>query len=163
MSSAKQIIQSGLEVLDARAAERGLESERSMSRTVDMFNGLTGYDLDQRDGYVFMLCLKMARAYATPTGKRDDYVDGANYAALAGEWALANGVQKIPNSPRSAVAFGMTAAQTADLFALIDKMRAALLLTENGNTQFSGVMRHHIRAAVTAADAAVPRPVVVEG
>lgn len=163
MNNAGNLLKRALATLDARAAERGLEEERSMGRTVAMFNGLTGYDLDQRDGYAFMQCLKAARAYATPTGNLDDYVDGANYAALAGEWALANGVQKISHSQGAAVAFGMTTAQTADLFALIDRMRAALLLTENGETYISDHARRHIREAVAAADAAVPRPVVVEG
>jgi hypothetical protein len=60
--------------------------ERSMARTVATFNALTGHQLTEVDGWQFMQCLKLARSRA---GRhvRDDYVDNAAYAALAGEAA----------------------------------------------------------------------------
>lgn len=72
-----------------RAASRDQpDGERSMARTVAAFNALTGHQLTERDGWLFMVTLKAARA-ATIGGRHnaDDYVDGAAYMALAGESA----------------------------------------------------------------------------
>lgn len=72
-----------------RAASRDLpDGERSMARTVAAFNALTGHRLSERDGWLFMVALKAARA-ATPGGRHnaDDYVDMCAYAALTGECA----------------------------------------------------------------------------
>ena len=68
-----------------RAAECDVKDERSMSRCVAAFNALTGHALTTRDGWMFMVALKAARATATPNGKLDDYIDGAAYFGLAGE------------------------------------------------------------------------------
>jgi hypothetical protein len=77
----------------ARAAIRGRaeqrdqpSGERSMARTVAAFNALTGREVTEEEGWLFMVCLKAARS----RGGRfhgDDYVDGAAYFALAGEAA----------------------------------------------------------------------------
>jgi len=84
--SAESILQEGLKTLSDRAADRDKpDGERSMRRCVAMFNAGSGHELSERDGDFFMVCLKMVRAWTTPTGKRDDYVDGSNYFALAGE------------------------------------------------------------------------------
>ena len=58
-----------------------------MGRTVAAFNALTGHNLSERDGWLFMGVLKMARACCTPSGRPDDYVDLSSYGALAGEAA----------------------------------------------------------------------------
>lgn len=58
-----------------------------MGRTVAAFNALTGHGLSERDGWMFMLALKCARAANTPTGHADDYEDMAAYSALMGECA----------------------------------------------------------------------------
>lgn len=51
-----------------RASSRDLpDGERSMARTVAAFNALTGHRLSERDGWLFMVALKAARA-ATPGG-----------------------------------------------------------------------------------------------
>ena len=75
-----------------RAAQRDLpEGERSMARAVATFNTLTGHELSERDGWVFMNILKLSRAQnSVDTGAQtnlDDYIDGAAYMALAGEAA----------------------------------------------------------------------------
>ena len=51
-------------------------------------NAMTGHRLSERDGWLFMVALKAARA-ATPGGRHnaDDYVDMRAYAALTGECA----------------------------------------------------------------------------
>ncbi|SEO65253.1 DUF6378 domain-containing protein [Nitrosovibrio sp. Nv6] len=66
---------------DGRDGENG---ERSMARTVATFNALTGYALSERDGWVFMAMVKLARSQV---GRHvlDDYMDGAAFMALAGE------------------------------------------------------------------------------
>ena len=74
-----------------RAVQRDHEGERSMARAVTTFNTLTGHDLSERDGWVFMNILKLSRAQsAVESGapaNLDDYIDGAAYMALAGEAA----------------------------------------------------------------------------
>ncbi len=74
-----------------RASERDQDDgERSMARAVSMFNAWRGhestYPLSETEGWIFMVFLKLARA-AGGTYKRDDFVDGAAYMALAGECA----------------------------------------------------------------------------
>lgn len=72
---------------DRAAARDKPEGERSMGRTVQAFNAITGHRISERDGWLFMAVLKAARACNTPAGRPDDYEDGAAYFALAGESA----------------------------------------------------------------------------
>lgn len=84
--SAQDILRKGAQHIDDRAAARDQAGgERSMARTVAAFNALTGHALSERDGWLFMVQLKAARATNTPTGIPDDYEDMAAYSALAGE------------------------------------------------------------------------------
>ena len=62
--------------------------ERSMAKTVAMFNALTGQNLSEEDGWKFMVCLKLARSEQGEF-RADNFVDGAAYFALAGETAQA--------------------------------------------------------------------------
>ena len=71
--------------------ERGInydnkEGERSIAKTVKVFNALTGLALTPEQGAIYMVILKMVR---TQQGefKADSYEDGAAYFALAGEEA----------------------------------------------------------------------------
>lgn len=72
-------------------AERGVQrdsaekGERSMARCVAAFNGLTGRDLTEKEGWFFMAVLKMARSMNGKSPRRDDFVDLCAYGALAGE------------------------------------------------------------------------------
>ena len=84
---ATHMLKQGAKAIQDRAASRDLpDGERSMRRAVDAFNGLVGGDrrLTEREGWLFMVVLKMARATAGRFNP-DDYVDGAAYMALAGE------------------------------------------------------------------------------
>src|SRR5690606_8402346 len=83
-NTAHNLLQEAAKAVLDRAAERDVEEERSMGRCVRAFNELTGHQLSERDGWLFMAVLKAARATATPTGRKDDYVDGAAYFGLAG-------------------------------------------------------------------------------
>lgn len=62
------------------------EGERSMPTTVAMFNTLTGLGMSETQGWTFMAILKLVRAEYNGY-RKDDYVDGASYVALAGESA----------------------------------------------------------------------------
>jgi len=88
VSDAAEILTRAAGHMRDRAASRDQPAgERSMARTVAAFNALTGHTLSERDGWVFMIALKAARACSTPAGLPDDYEDGAAYFALAGESA----------------------------------------------------------------------------
>ena len=58
--------------------------ERSMGRTVEAFNAITGHKLTEEQGYLFMVLLKAVRSQQGKY-KSDSYEDGAAYFALMGE------------------------------------------------------------------------------
>lgn len=60
--------------------------ERSMGKTVAMFNALTDHGLSEEQGWLFMVCLKMVRSQQGDY-RSDSYEDGPAYFALAGETA----------------------------------------------------------------------------
>lgn len=62
------------------------DGERSMSKTVDMFNTLTGGAMSEEEGWLFMSILKMVRSQQGAY-KADNYEDGAAYFGLACEAA----------------------------------------------------------------------------
>ena len=67
------------------------EGERSMAKTVAAFNVITGHELTEQQGWQFMELLKIVRS--NQGGYRaDSFIDGAAYAALAGE-AAARGTE----------------------------------------------------------------------
>jgi len=62
------------------------DGERSMGNTVAAFSAITGVDMTEEQGWLFMVCLKAVR---TQQGdyRADSYIDGAAYFGLAGEAA----------------------------------------------------------------------------
>lgn len=83
---ANEILRQSAQHIEDRAEQRDQDGgERSMARCVAAFNALTGHQLSERDGWLFMVQLKAARATSTATGLADDYQDGAAYFELAGE------------------------------------------------------------------------------
>lgn len=85
ITTAHAILEHAQAAMTSRAKDRDSNDERSMNRCVEAFNALTNHKLSERDGWLFMAVLKIARAATTRTGIMDDYVDGAAYMALAGE------------------------------------------------------------------------------
>lgn len=85
-NSAVGLLTEAAETIGARAAERDVESERSMVRCVAAFNVMFGKDITEEQGWLFMVLLKMSRS--TVGHRRDDFSDGASYFGLAGECAL---------------------------------------------------------------------------
>ena len=84
MDKSIEILQGGIDCIVDRSATRDDDTGKSMIRTVDIFDKLTGNDLSPREGWLFMACVKIARSQQ---GRfcLDDYIDGAAYIALAGE------------------------------------------------------------------------------
>ena len=60
--------------------------ERSMGRTVEAFNAITGHKLTEEQGYLFMVLLKAVRSQQGKY-KSDNYEDLTAYASLMGECA----------------------------------------------------------------------------
>jgi hypothetical protein len=85
--TALKFLQKGIDAIANRASERDQAQERSMARCVEVFNALTDHALSEREGWMFMVCLKMVRAQQGVL-QVDDYVDGGAYFALAGESAV---------------------------------------------------------------------------
>ena len=87
--SAPDLLIMAADTIGNRATERdSADGERSMARAVQMFNVWRGprahSPMDERDGWAFMVFLKLARA-AQGSHHRDDFVDGAAYLALCCE------------------------------------------------------------------------------
>lgn len=90
--NATAIMQQGIDAMIDRAVSRDTpDGERSMACAVNAFNAMFGKDLTEQQGWQFMELLKMSRSKGG-NFRLDDYVDGAAYAALAGE-AAAKAVQ----------------------------------------------------------------------
>lgn len=78
--------------MENRAIQRDTPGgERSMERAVEAFNSLSKTKLTSEDGWLFMVCLKLARS-VNGKFREDDYVDAAAYCALLGEEVGKNAV-----------------------------------------------------------------------
>jgi len=87
MPRASDILNAAAEHMKERASTYDQsQGERSIGKTVTMFNILTGAGLTDEQGWLFMACLKMVRAQQGRY-RADSYEDGAAYFALAGESA----------------------------------------------------------------------------
>ena len=62
------------------------DGERTIPRCVTAFNAITGHELSNTDGWLFMEILKKCRS-VQGAYKYDDYRDGVGYAALRAEEA----------------------------------------------------------------------------
>lgn len=92
--SATDLLSMAASTITQRGKERdsGQGQERSMAATVAAFNAIEGTQLTERQGWAFMQVLKMVRGATTARNglhNPDDALDGAAYAALAGEAAAA--------------------------------------------------------------------------
>ena len=84
---AHQILEAGLGHMRDRAATYDKpQGERSMGATVEAFRAITGHDLTEEQGWLFMALLKAVRSQHGQF-RADSYEDGAAYFALAGEAA----------------------------------------------------------------------------
>lgn len=85
-------------------AERGKqydspEGERSMGRTVQAFNAITGRDLTEAEGWLLLQTLKDVRQWQNPDKyHHDSALDGVAYASLKAE-ALSAGEVEVYAAP----------------------------------------------------------------
>lgn len=61
------------------------DGERSMGKTVAAFNAITGRDLTESEGWLFMQQLKQVRLFTRDTYHADSAEDNIAYAALMAE------------------------------------------------------------------------------
>ena len=59
--------------------------ERSMGKTIAVFNLMTGHNLKESDGWFFMETLKNVRQYQNPEYHEDSAVDKVAYSGLCAE------------------------------------------------------------------------------
>lgn len=70
------------------------EGERSMGKTVQAFNAITGHALTEADGWAFMTILKQVRLFTnTAQVSIDSCDDLIAYSALLGECAATRGLK----------------------------------------------------------------------
>lgn len=86
-ASARGLLSQGIREISARAQHYDAPGgERSMAATVAAFNAIHGLGMTEVQGWQFMELLKIVRS-SQGKFKPDNFVDGAAYAALAGEAA----------------------------------------------------------------------------
>ncbi len=82
---ASDVVKQAAKHMDDRASTYDKpEGERSMAKTVAMFNFLTDNAISEEQGWIFMAILKMVRSQQGHF-RLDNYEDGAAYFALAAE------------------------------------------------------------------------------
>lgn len=109
---AHEILEQGVKEMGDRAKTYdNPQGERSMGKTVAAFKAVTGHDITEEQGWLFMVMLKAVRSQQGNM-RMDSYVDGAAYFGLAGEAAQGtrNGTGEIlygsADSTDSQVVFG---------------------------------------------------------
>jgi len=83
--SAHSFLDEASNTMKQRAALRDAEGgERTAAKIAEVFNAITGHNINEADAWMFLVVLKIVRSR---NGKynRDDYVDLAAYAGLLGE------------------------------------------------------------------------------
>ena len=130
MSDAPSILTTARECIGDRAAERDNDSERSAARAAKMFNAATRHELSEADAWLFMVCLKIARAQNGKKEQPDDYVDGAAYMALWGESRTR--VQAARVAKRESE---RPAGESCDACACFDEPNAECSITRNYTTR----------------------------
>lgn len=91
MKTATEHLNTAHDLLAQRGAQYDKpEGERSMARTVQAFNAITGRDLTEAEGWLLLQVLKDVRQWQRPGYHADSAEDCVAYAALKGE-ALARG------------------------------------------------------------------------
>lgn len=97
MTAAHDILKAAAGHMQDRAATYDKpEGERSMGATVEAFKAVTGHQLTEEQGWLFMALLKAVRSQQGAL-RMDSYEDGAAYFALAGESAARDRTRPIIN------------------------------------------------------------------
>lgn len=86
--TAADFLKAGLKHMEDRAITYDKPTgERSMQSTVEAFKAVTGIEMTEELGWIFMVLLKAVRSQQGQV-KADSYEDASAYCALAGEAAL---------------------------------------------------------------------------
>lgn len=84
-SAAPDLLRAAGQTLEQRGTDYDQpQGERSMAACVRIYNAVTGQQMTERQGWMFMVALKLARSMKGAP-KADTYIDMAAYAALLGE------------------------------------------------------------------------------
>lgn len=83
--TAPEFCRRAAELMAERGATYDCEQERSMFKTVEAFNTITGRNLTEAEGWLFMQILKDVRQWQSPKYHRDSAEDGVAYSALKAE------------------------------------------------------------------------------
>ena len=85
-SDAREFLLDAVAVMDERAEQYDQDDgERSMSKTIEAFNAITGNTLIESDGWLIMLLLKQVRQWSKQTYHHDSALDAVAYSALLAE------------------------------------------------------------------------------
>ena len=82
---AETIIETARKVVSGHSTDRDKGSERTFRDIARVFNALTGHNLTEKDADIFMVVVKLVRAYRN--NDPDNYVDAIGYMGMAGEAA----------------------------------------------------------------------------
>lgn len=87
MTTANEFLQNSDKLLGERGKDYdpNNQAERSMGKIVACFNTITGKELTEAEGWLFMTCLKQVRLFNKPGFHRDSAEDLISYAALLAE------------------------------------------------------------------------------
>ena len=92
--SADAVLKRARELILTRGNERDQPNgERAMKRCVATFNTMTGHNLTEVDGWLFMQYLKHSRS-REGSFRIDDYEDDVSYSALKAEAAISTAAPK---------------------------------------------------------------------
>jgi len=90
--SAHNFLNSAGALMVSRGKEYDKKEERSMGKTVEAFNAITGQALTEAEGWLLMQLLKDVRQWAAPKFHRDSADDCVAYAALKAEALQREGI-----------------------------------------------------------------------
>lgn len=90
MNTAPEFLHRAASIMEERGKQYDKpDGERSMGRTVQAFNAITGQDLTEEQGWQFMMVLKSVRFFSnTSAPHRDSLEDAIAYSALMAECAM---------------------------------------------------------------------------
>lgn len=126
MTTAQTFLTDAANLMDERAKEYDQPGgERSIRKTVDIFNIYTGKDLKESDGWLFMQILKDVRQWSTPRFHVDSVKDCIAYAALKAESLEKESLEKVIESSLVAPSSNEVAELKAEISDLLTVMIAA--------------------------------------
>lgn len=86
MNSAPDFLKAAVRIQEERSKEYDKpEGERSMGAVVVAFNAITGQDITEAQGWLFMEILKNVRLFTAAGFHVDSALDGVSYASLKAE------------------------------------------------------------------------------